>query len=135
MPQVQARILLISDGNPGLLSIQAKLEKLGHECSIATSMEEAESLVQTGPVHLVLTMLGTRWLSSSFVASVLRGPAVFCCFPVETGYWWVPVSYEGDRRQFDAPAVRSPELLNLIQQAAALHALRRPPAESAAVAA
>lgn len=40
MRRVRAKILLISDRDLGLPSIHAKLEKLGHECSIATSIEE-----------------------------------------------------------------------------------------------
>ncbi len=91
MNQEGVKVLLLSKRPGGLLSLLRRLEQRGCRCWCATSSEEGLSLFDAHNFDLILSAGPLHQASPMITRLVESHCSVFYSYPVENGWWWIPL--------------------------------------------
>jgi hypothetical protein len=115
MIQGCVKVLLLGQSAKGSSYLLRRLEQRGCHCSFATSAEEALTLFERHAFHLILSTSPLHQANPLIDAVGESNCRVFCCYPVEDGYWWLPLERHGQKGP-GAPAFRPSEFLSLLDR-------------------
>ena len=110
-------VLLVGDKMSRAFRLVEWLQSLGCEYHIATSYQEARTLLETHRFDVVLSETSLPDGNAyHLIASVRDSPAsLFFCLAVEDSYWWLPAATQG-RECLGVPALRPAEFAKILQE-------------------
>ncbi len=108
------QVLLLGDHAPSEALLK-HFERHACECSFANTIEESREFFRTREFDLVLSTCRV-----SDALQIIRSPeggsfTAFCAFPVEEGYWWLPLMNKG-RKSMGEPALRPKEFAGVLDR-------------------
>jgi hypothetical protein len=115
MRQDAIRVLLLSETEHGCANLRKLLEKRGCHCKFGSSYNEAVELFGRHAFHLVLSTIPFQQYDHLLTKLSGLPAAVFQCFLVEDGCWWLPLAQRG-QPCLGAPALRADEFLEVVGQ-------------------
>jgi len=115
MKESGVRILMLGERTMAPSSLLVRLLRKGCDCWFAESAHDGMKLFQEHKFQLILNT--GRIPEAIHMLPALAGShcTVFSAFPVEHGYWWLPIMYLG-RECLGAPAMRTAEFLDALDR-------------------
>lgn len=114
MSQPAAHVLLLGSAAMRLSRLLRRLESLRCDCTLALASEQALALAACESFDLLLSTHPLH-LSSPLISRFEHSPCTaFYRFPVEDGFWWMPILDRGSPC-LGVPALRPAEFLEAIQ--------------------
>lgn len=110
MSQGCANVLLLGENAGSSFYLRRQLEQRGCQCWFARSPDEGLALFDRHTFHLVLSTKPLHQGNPLIALSEQLNCSVFCCYPVEEGWWWLPVVHHG-QGCLGAPAYRASEFV------------------------
>jgi hypothetical protein len=103
-------VLLLGERESGLSYLRQQLENRGCSCWFARSTNEDLALFGRHCFQLIISTTPLNQANSLLTELGASACAVYYCYPVEDGCWWLPVARHG-QKCFGAPALRPSEFV------------------------
>lgn len=112
------KALLIAQDVSSHTHLKHSLQKRGYQCWVEGSADRALASFGRHGFHLVLDLNPSSRPTLPQVCELgAANGAVFWCFPVEIGCWWLPIVL-GGKQCFGSAAVRQSEFAEILESMA-----------------